>query len=94
MKLSERYFTDDGKIIIEKVQASDPYRERALLARGADNQFVSDSWHAASLPAWLIVEECKKAGVRMDDTDAVQEVVFRMINDSDYGHFRVKEGRV
>lgn len=94
MKLRERYFDDDGKLIIEKMQASDPYKERALLAREADSQFVSDSWHAASIPAWLVVEECKKAGVRMDDTDAVQDIIFRMINDSNYGHFRVKEGRV
>jgi len=94
MKLGERYFSDDGKLIVEKMQASDPYKERALLAREVNAAPMSESWHVASLPAWLVVEECKKAGVMMHDHDAVQEVMFRMINDSDFGHFRVKEGRV
>lgn len=94
MKLRERYFDQDGKLIVEQTHDPRPYLSRAKAAKDVDAGFVSDGWHVASLPAYLVNEECRKRGVRLDDHDAVQEVLFDLINDSDYRHFRVREGRV
>lgn len=94
MLLRERNFTDDGKLITEKVQAVDPYLERAAAAREIGQAPVSDSWHVATLPAFLVVEWAREAGVSLDDTDAMNDLLARKINDSDFAAFRVKEGRV
>ena len=93
MQLGERFFDDDGRIIHQRVQAVDPYIERARLARDAPAQPMSDSWHVASVPMWLVNEWLKEAGVSWDDTVAAKDVVRRKLMSGEAAAFRVREGR-
>jgi hypothetical protein len=89
--MPERFFTDDGRLVHHRQFDAEPHMERARLAREAPQQPMSDSWHVASIPAWLITIWAKEAGVRWDDP-ALKDVIRRKLMSGEYAAFRVREG--
>lgn len=94
MKIRERYFDQDGKLIIHQQHSYDPYMARAKAAREVGSRFVSDGEHVASLPANLVYEEAKRRGVRFDDHAAMQDIMWSLIRNRDFNAFRVSERKV
>lgn len=89
-----RMFKQDGKLIVQSQQATDPVIASARLAKEAPQQPVADSWHLARIPAHLLTQWVKEAGISYDDREAVKDLLMRKIMDSDNAAFRVHEGRV
>lgn len=94
MKVGEKVILDEKGMIIQKKHSATPVLERVEKAREIGQPLMSESWHVASLPPALVYAEARKRGVRLDDHDAMQDVLMSLVNDSEFGKFRVKEGRV
>lgn len=92
--MTERYFEDDGKLIIQKTQDPNPTLERVKMSREVGKLPMSDSKHIGTVPGWLVAEWCKEAGVSMSGNhEAVAEVLERKLADGSFAAFRVWEGR-
>jgi hypothetical protein len=89
--MPERYFEDDGKLIIQRTEDMAPYVEAARLAKEAPQQPISDSWHVGRVPAFMVALWLKEAGVKWDDP-AARDVLERKLMDGSFSKFRVKEG--
>lgn len=90
--MSERVSVDGDRLIVQRTHMIDV--DRAARLREAPQQPLSDSWHVGSIPVPVVAMWLKEAGVKWDDTKAVEEVLNRKLMDGDFAKFRVKEGRI
>ncbi len=91
MKIAEKRFEDDGKLIIQKTHDPTPSLERARLLRDAGKQEFGESRMIASVPGWLVSEWLKDAGVAWDDP-AMDDVIKKKLLSGDVSKFRVWDG--
>lgn len=89
--MSERLFEQDGKLIIHRQEDLEPVIESARMMKDAPSSPVSDSWHVARIPRFLVAIWLQEAGVSWDDP-ASRDVIERNLMDPTYSKFRVKEG--
>ncbi len=89
--MRERYFDEDGKLIVQRTVDVEPIMESAKLAREAPQQPLSDSWHVGRVPMFIVNEWLKEVGVKWDDP-AARDVIDRKLMSGDFAAFRVKSG--
>lgn len=93
-KIGERIHWDGNKMIVQETHDFNPVLEKAkaLRSAGADG-LGKDNKLVGLIPMKLWHEWAKEAGVKASDTKAMREIVARKMNDSDYSHLRVWEGK-
>lgn len=93
MKVSERIFEQDGKLIHQR---TNDYTQEAEQVKRLKDQGLGDGSDyklVGRLPVPLIYEWCQEAGVSFDDVHAVQEIIKKKMLSGDFDKFRVWEGR-
>jgi len=83
---------DDGKFHVKKTFDPTPSMEQVRKLKDAGALGTSDNKLVARVPAWLINEWCKEAGVLWGDVEARKEVVTKKLLSGDAAAFRVWEG--
>jgi len=92
--MSERFFSDGGKIIHHRVIDPNPALDQAAALRSAGVMGFSENVLVGRVPMAMVTAWLKEAGVSWDDHAAMQEVLDRKLKDGDFSRFRVWEGRV
>lgn len=93
MKIGERMFDDDGKIIVQKTYDLEPVLEQNAKLRSVDNPGVwGESRHVASLPGWLVFQWMKEAGIHVNDTAARDEMLKKKLLSGEFSKLRIWEG--
>ena len=83
---------EDGKVIISRSQDVAPNIEDVKALRDQGLVGSSDMRHVARIPSIVLEAECERLGVRLDDRDAVREVIFNKIQSGDWAKFSVHSG--
>lgn len=92
-KIAEKVFEDDGRLIVQETHDFTPIIEKAkTLSRETDGSF-GESKLVGMIPMKLWAEWAKEAGVSAADQGAMREIVARKMNDPDYAHLRVWQGK-
>lgn len=99
MKLSERINIDDTSAHIlqtHDVTASLKLAEKMRHAReaGHTGSIPKDWVPVGVVPAVMARVWAQEAGVRMDDADAMNELLNKKLMDGDFGKFRVVDGNI
>lgn len=92
MKISEKVFEDDGKIIHARTFDNQPAMDDAAALRSAGLGVTGESRLVGRIPMNLVNDWLKEAGVKWDDP-AARDVVRRKILSGDFDAFRVWGGR-
>lgn len=93
MKIGERLFDDDGRVIHRTTYDPNPALEKARVLRGrGGDQFGSDSKMIGIVPATMVTQWLREAGVRWDDP-AAEDVINRKLQSGEYSKLRVWEGK-
>ena len=93
MKIAERIFEEDGKLIVQETHDYNPTLKAANDLRSVGADRLGESRLVGLIPMKLWVEWGKKWGVNPNDSAAMREVVARELNDSDNAHLRVWKGK-
>lgn len=93
-KIAEKTFWDENKMIVQETHDFSPVvnKARALKSAGRGD-LGNDNKLVGLIPMKLWHEWAKEAGVKASDTSAMREIVARKMNDPEYAHLRVWEGR-
>ncbi len=97
MKIGERHWEDDGKLIIEETHDFNPILDSAEVLpdqRDLGGPQIADGKHVARLPMKLVAEKARERGVAWNDHEGMQKVVQEMIQSNEYAHFRIWGGRL
>lgn len=92
MKISERAFEQDGKLVVESSHDFNSALTRARTMRDAEAGVTGEKRLVGTIPAALITRWCKEAGVALHDTEARQELLKRKILSGEFDQFRVWQG--
>ena len=93
MKLAEQVTVDGNRLVVKQTHDWNPTLNAAKALRLNAKTDFGESKLAALVPMKLWHEWAKSAGVRPDDHEAMADVVARNLNDPDYAHLRVWEGK-
>lgn len=93
MKIAERAFEEDGKLIIQQTHDYSGILQQAKKLREAGCQDLGESKLVGRIPITLIREWCKEAGVKWSDVQARHDVVRRKLLSGEFDKFRVWNGR-
>lgn len=96
MKIAEREWDEDGKIITQETYDPNPLLKDVQLLRHqreAGGPQICDGKHVARLPLWLVEAEARARGIKWDDREAMNEMVRSMVVDRDLRQFRVWDGQ-
>lgn len=94
MKIGEKTYEDDGKLIIQKTHDFTPVLKQMEQIRSSGIQNMGDGMNNADnrfvgrIPLALIEMWCKEAGVKWDDVHARAEVVKKKILSGEFDKFR------
>ena len=89
----EQWFTDGSKVIRQKT--TDPTAaldSAAELRSNGLTSFGKDNWHVGRIDRHVLEVWMKEAGLRMDDREAVADLIKRKLLDGDNAAFRVHQG--
>lgn len=89
--MREEWIDQGDKIVRKKTHDLDHAFDEVRLRREAPDMPLSDSWHVASVPSWVVTEWLKEAGVAWDDP-AAKDVLRKKLLSGDVGKFRVHGG--
>lgn len=90
MRLGQKWFEQDGKLIHQKVNTAAPALATAQRLRDAGAESLPNGSKVIGvIPGWLMAEWLKEAGVTMDDHEAARQVVDRKMMDADNAQLRV-----
>ena len=92
-KIAERMFVDEGKLVIQETHDFTPVVEKAKILNRHGMDTMGDSKLVALIPDEMVNQWLKEAGVKWSDRKGVEDVLARKLNDPDFSHFRVWEGR-
>jgi|SRR6056297_2784748 len=87
MKLGEKWFEQDGKVIHQRTfDAEAPMRAAKKIRdrREKEGARLKDTEEIGVVPGWLWSAWIKEAGVRPDDHEAVRQVVQRKLMSGEY----------
>lgn len=93
MKIAEKIFEQDGKIVHQRTNDYTGEIEQVKRIREADLGVHGDNKLVGRIPAALIYDWCKEAGVKMEDTHAVGEIIKKKMLSGEFDAFRVWKGR-
>lgn len=96
MKIGERYWDQDGKLIVQETHDPNPVLESVQMLRQKDEAGgpqICDGKHVARIPAWLLEQKAQERGIQWDDREGMRKLVQEIVMDSDYSHYRVWGGR-
>lgn len=91
MKLGERLFEQDGKMIHHRVFDPTQQIEDASAIRSLNGGEHGENKHVARVPLWMVTEWLKEAGVKWDDP-AAENVIKRNLMSGNYSKLRVWGG--
>jgi len=91
MKLAERMFMQDGKLVVQETHDPTPTLQLAADLRSSGNQAGRESKLVAVIPAWMQEMWATEAGVKWG-TPEFKEVMKRKILSGEYARLRVWEG--
>jgi len=93
MKTQQRILDQDGKIIIhQRHDVTGMLGLTAAMRNESRGDLGKENKLAANVPMKLFYEWAKKWGVNYNDSDAMQDVLARELNDSNNAHLRVWTG--
>ena len=91
--MNETYFEQDGKLIVKKTSDPTPVLDfNQRLRSDGKTTFGQHNWHVARIPAHVLEAWIKEAGLRLDDREAVRDLIQRKLLDGDNAYLRVHEG--
>jgi hypothetical protein len=91
MKIAERFFEEDGKIIHKRTFDNQPALDDAAALRSAGLGQTGENRLVGRVPMNIVADWLKEAGVRMDDP-AAKDVIRRKMLSGDFDAFRVWQG--
>ncbi len=94
MKLGERLLDGDGStFVVHEVHDFNPVLSDVHGIREVTNGgILGESRHVARIPAKLLSEWLKEAGVKHHDTKAAEDVLRKKLMSGEFSHFRNWEG--
>jgi len=92
MKIGEKVGFDDGKIIVQKRFANDPYIEQVKQLKDQGIDGFGENKLVGRIPVHLLAEWIKEAGLKWDDTQAVSDMMRKRLLSGDFDKLRVWEG--
>lgn len=95
MKIGEKVHSvagDENKFVVENVYDNRPYLKQAEILRNAGVEGIGESKLVGRIPMHLVAEWIKEAGLKWDDSDAVQQVIKRKMLSGEFDKFRVWQG--
>ena len=93
MKIKERSFLDGTSLITQTTWNPEPALKRARQVRdGKPVWQVPEGQHIATVPRFLLERWMEEDGVKYDDHAALDEMLARRLNSSDYLHLRTGQG--
>jgi hypothetical protein len=93
MKIAERVFLDENKLLVQETHDFNPTLEMAGRLRSGVVGHLGESKLVGLVPMKMWAEWAKKWGVNPNDASAMREVVARELADSDNAHLRVWGGK-
>ena len=98
MKKFEKFVDLEGsKFGILTEYDNTPYLERTqmLHSMGAGkNDMLSDSWHVGDIPMHILAEWMKEEQVSWQDSEGMQRLIIKKLNDPNFKKLRVVEGKI
>lgn len=101
MKLAEKWFQQDGRIIHQRTHDAEAPMKAARLLRDREDVLgkkaaavIPESETIGVVPGWLWSEWIKEAGVSFDDHEGCRRVIERKLMDSDNNKLRVWGGTI
>ena len=92
-KISEKWSVEDDKIIVKKTHDADILFDDVEYARVAmGNQAGADSKLVGMIDPAFMYAEAKRKGIAPHDTQALKEMVKKMMLDGEFSKLRVWEG--
>lgn len=98
MKRSERFVDLGGSkfgIVTEYDNA--PYLERNQKLRSmgvGKGDVLSDSWYVGDIPMHLLAQWMKEESVSWEDSESMQKLIIKKLNDPNFKKLRIVEGRL
>lgn len=92
MKLQERWFEDDGKLVLHKTHDVTPTLEAVRQLRDAGTDTMGDSKHVGRVPGWMLAEWMKEAGVKWSDNAAMNDVIRKKMLSGEFAALRNWQG--
>lgn len=95
MKIGERYFDQDGKLIKQATYDPNPLLrdvQHLRHQREAGGKQISDGKHVARFPRWMVSELARRRGIREDDTEGMDQLIQEMVLSRDLSHYRIWDG--
>lgn len=86
--MPERFFNQDGRIVHQKQVDVEPVIAQARFLRETPAR-MTEGRHIARIPAILIKNWCKEAGVKYSDVNARREVMMRKLQSGDFAKFSI-----
>lgn len=88
MQIAERYFDDNGKLIIQETHDPTPYLEQVAALKSAGLTGFSEHRHVGRVPNFLLEQWLQEAGVSFTDTQAVKDVIKRKLLSGEFNNLR------
>ncbi len=88
MKIKEEDFVDGNNLITVETHDPNPYLERAALARDRGQNWTGMR-HIGTIPPFLLEIWMKEEGLDYRDTDGINKMLTRKLNDSDFRKLRI-----
>ena len=92
-KIGEKMFIEGDKIVIHEQHDLNPYLKQARMYRDAGVGMKGEHRLAGYLPASVVADWAREAGVRFDDKQAMQEIIKKKMLSGEYDKFRVWDGK-
>lgn len=92
-KISEQWIQEDDRIIVKKTHDADILFEDVEYAKVAmGDQRGAESKLVGFIDPAFMFAEAKRRGIQPHDTDAIKEMVKKMMMDGEFSKLRVWEG--
>ena len=98
MKTKETFVDLEGnKFGILTEYSNEPYLERNNALRSAGigkNELLSDSWYVGDIPMHVLAQWMREENVSWEDSEGMQRLIIKKLNDPDFKKLRIVEGRI
>jgi hypothetical protein len=92
-KIAEKVSFDGTKMLTKETHDFGPTLESAKQRRLNGLHGFSENRHVARVPLALVAQWARDAGIKWDDTQAMQDMLSKKLMSGDFSQFRVWEGR-
>lgn len=92
---TRNWYADDDNLILHRQENLAPALERIQRTkdmRAESNTFAEDMRPIGSVPTIVVEDWIKEAGLRMDDREAVGDLIKRKLMSGEFAKFRIDEG--